>query len=189
MPEDAIGRMVGEGASTLVARAFAAARLPPPPDALERFLEIYDARLLIHTRPYDGIVDVLEALGPHASLAVLTNKPLRATRQILDGLDLARHFPYDAVVGGDGPFPRKPDPGGFRHLMARAGADPASSVLVGDSIIDWRTAKGASSRACLARYGFGFETLPLAELDADVCVVDAPSELLACFFEDPAARI
>src|SRR5438046_1412702 len=118
LSEDAIGRMVGEGASLLVARAFAAARLPPPPDALERFLAIYDARLLIHTRPYDGIVDVLEALGRRASLAVLTNKPLQATRQILDGLDLARHFPHHAVVGGDGPFPRKPDSGGFRHLLA-----------------------------------------------------------------------
>ena len=44
--------MVGDGAATLVARAFAAAGVERPPDALDRFLAIYDARLLKHTRPY-----------------------------------------------------------------------------------------------------------------------------------------
>ena len=47
LPEETIGRMVGDGAATLVARAFAASGLEPPPDALERFLAIYDTRLLL----------------------------------------------------------------------------------------------------------------------------------------------
>ena len=178
LDQHAIGRMVGDGAAALVARAFAAAGAPQPTDALDRFLTIYDGRLLTYTRPYAGIPEVLGELGTRASLAVLTNKPLGATRRILDGLDLARHFPADAVVGGDGPFARKPDPAGLQHLAARAGASVADTVLVGDSVIDWRTAKNAATKICLARYGFGFEGVPAGELGPETLVVDEPAELM-----------
>ena len=178
LDEHLIGRMVGDGAAALVARAFAAAGVPQPPDALDRFLAIYNGRLLTYTRPYAGIPDALSELGGRASLAVLTNKPLAATRRILDGLDLARHFPVDAVVGGDGPFPRKPDPAGLQHLTARAGASAADTVLVGDSVIDWRTARNAATKICLARYGFGFDGVPAGELGPETVVVDQPADLV-----------
>ena len=38
----------------------------PPADALARFLAIYDTRLLDHTRAYQGMPAVLEALGARA---------------------------------------------------------------------------------------------------------------------------
>jgi phosphoglycolate phosphatase len=178
LPDDRIGRMVGDGAATLVARAFAASGVEPPPDALERFLSIYDRGLLNHTRAYEGIPDVLEALAPRAALAVLTNKPMAATRRVLEGLGLARFFHVDAVVAGDGPFPRKPDPSGLRHLVARAGIAHDDTLLVGDSIIDWRTARQAASAICLARYGFGFEGFPVAELHPSDLMIDTPRELI-----------
>ena len=179
IPEAQIGRMVGDGAGTLVARAFTARGIPRPPDALERYLALYDARLLNHTRPYEGMAEVLEALGRRAALAVLTNKPIASTRRILDGLDLARHFPHDAVFGGDGPFPRKPDPAALLHLAAGASAPAPSTLMVGDSAVDWRTARAAGTRVCLARYGFGFDSVPLDELAVDDHVIASPSELLA----------
>jgi phosphoglycolate phosphatase len=181
LPEERIGRMVGDGAATLVARAFAASGIERPDDALERFLVIYDRVLLHHTRPYDGIPDVLEALRSHTSLAVLTNKPLAATRRILAGLDLARFFDADAIVGGDGPFPRKPDPAGLLHLAASAGVahgGTADVLLVGDSVIDWRTARQASASICLARYGFGFEGFPVEDIAPGDRVIDTPAQLL-----------
>ena len=177
LPEDRIGRMVGDGAATLVARAFAASGVERPPDALERFVAIYDRALINHTRPYAGVLEVLDTLASRAALAVLTNKPLASTRRILAGLDLARFFDEDAVIGGDGPFPRKPDPSALRHLAARAGAAHGDTLLVGDSIIDWRTARAASTSICLARYGFGFEGFPVDELTADDHVIDHPGEL------------
>jgi phosphoglycolate phosphatase len=178
LPEETIGRMVGDGAATLVARAFAAAGMERPPDALDRFLAIYEGRLLKHTRPYPQMPEVLETLGARTSLAVLTNKPLGATRSILAGLGLARHFDDDAIVGGDGPFARKPDPAGLRHLVSRAGVLPSATLLVGDSFVDWRAARNASTGVCLARYGFGFEGFPVGELDAADRVIDAPIDLL-----------
>ena len=179
LSEERIGRMVGDGAATLVARAFEASGVERPADALERFLALYDARLLNHTRPYAGIPEVLEALGLRSPLAVLTNKPLASTRRILAGLGLARHFPDNAVVGGDGPFPRKPDPAGLLHLMARARVDAAATLLVGDSIVDWRTARAAATPICLARYGFGYEGFPRDAIAASDRLIDAPADILA----------
>jgi phosphoglycolate phosphatase len=179
LPEADIGRMVGDGAVTLVARAFTASGVVRPPDALERYLSLYDERLLNHTRPYHRIAAVLDALGRRAALAVLTNKPIASTRRILDGLDLARFFRADAVLGGDGPFPRKPDPAALRHLMASAGTDADSTVMVGDSAVDWQTARAAPARVCLARYGFGFDSVPVHELAAGDRVIDTPTDLLS----------
>jgi len=178
LSEEAIGRMIGDGAARLVKRAFDAAGCPQPPTALDRFLAIYNGRLLAFTRPYDGVVNVLETLAPRAALAVLTNKPLASTRQILDGLDMSRFFQPSRVIGGDGPFPRKPEPAGLLHLMQEAGVRPSDTMLVGDSKIDWQTAHAARAHICLASYGFGFDSMAgasLAELDR---VVRTPAELL-----------
>ena len=177
LADDAIARMVGDGAPLLVARAFIAAGCEKPRDALERFLAIYNGRLLKHTLPYDGIRELLEELAPRVALGVLTNKPTEATRRILDGLDLSRYFPAEQVLGGDGPFARKPDPAGLQHLMVCAGVPAASTVLVGDSIVDWRTGKGAQVSVCVARYGFGFEGFPAGELPPDAWVADSARDL------------
>ena len=174
LPEERIGRMVGDGAATLIARAFATAGQTPPPDGLQRFLAIYGGRLLQHTRVYPGMLDVLETLVSRVMLAVLTNKPL--DRQLLDRF--AATLPDAAVIGGDGPFARKPDPAGLLHLASSAGAAVEDTLLVGDSIIDWRTARHASTSICLAKYGFGFEGFPEEELTPLDRVVDTPLELL-----------
>jgi phosphoglycolate phosphatase len=178
LPEDEIGRMVGDGAATLVNRAFAAAGRDAPPDALERFLTIYDDHLLAHTRPYPGAADVLGTLSTQAQVALLTNKPNGATRRILSGLQLAHFFSDAAVVGGDGPYPRKPHPAGLQHLMTSAAAAPAQTLLVGDSIIDLRTARHASADICIARYGFGYEGFPSGALVPHDRVIDDLTELL-----------
>ena len=178
LPEEQIGRMVGDGAATLVARALDASGLPPSPDALARFLAIYDEHLTDHTRPYARMPEVLGSLGERATLAVLTNKPLAATRTILDRLELTRYFSPERILGGDGPFPRKPDPAGLCHLMKKCGVDAARTLFVGDSLIDWRTARAAATSVCLARYGFGFHTFPADRLGAGDFVIDAPVELL-----------
>jgi phosphoglycolate phosphatase len=178
LPEEQIGRMVGDGAATLVSRAFAAANGAKPPDALDRFLAIYNSRLLKFTRPYPGVADLLAELAPRCPLAVLTNKPLRSTVQVLEGLALAPYFAH-RVLGGDGPLPRKPDPAGLLRLMQDADASAEDTLLVGDSPIDLRTARAAHARICLARYGFGFDDFPLHEIGAEDAVIDNPLELVA----------
>jgi len=178
LPEERVGRMVGDGAATLIARAFEASGVVKPDDALARFLAIYATRLTEHTKPYDGIADVLEACRARASVAVLTNKPIASTRTILDRLGLARFFPPALVLGGDGPFARKPDPAGLRWLMQTTGAEPERTLLMGDSIIDWRTAHAAGTRVALARYGFGFEGFPAEQIRPGDFLADSPRGIL-----------
>jgi phosphoglycolate phosphatase len=182
LEEEALGRMVGDGAATIVARAFAATGCPQPSDALERFLHVYNGRLLRHTRPYHGIPEALAALRARSALAVLTNKPLHATQEILNGLALSEYFPAPRVLGGDGPFPRKPDPSGLLFLASQCGVSPRDTVLIGDSIVDWRTARAAGTSVCLARYGFGFAEFPEANLTVNDRVVDAPSMLIEALY-------
>jgi phosphoglycolate phosphatase len=157
LPRNAITQMVGEGARVLVRRALVASGLPETPDAIARFLDIYDTRLLNHTRPYNGITDIVRAAREHARVAVLTNKPLEPSERVLAGLGLRDLF--DDVIGGDGPFPRKPDPAALRALIERAGATPQHALMVGDSRIDYETAQRASARCCLVAYGFSNHTL------------------------------
>ena len=82
------------------------------------------------------------------------------------------------MIGGDGPFARKPDPAGLQHLIAAAGVAAEATLVVGDSIIDWRTARRASTAICMARYGFGFEGFSVDELMPGDRVIDAPAGLL-----------
>jgi phosphoglycolate phosphatase len=176
--KETIAAMVGEGAALLVRRALAAAHLPDDPtEALPRFLELYDERLLRTTRLYDGMQQVLDnfAADPHASLAILTNKPGRPTRRILEALGVLEIFHW--VIGGDSPFGRKPNPAALQHIMAGAGCAPSDTALVGDSAIDLATARAAATRVCLARYGFGFRPDAL-DLRGDELIADRPEDIM-----------
>jgi len=175
LTEEQIGGMVGEGAALLVRRALRAAGRGERAQALERFLEIYDQRLLNHTRVYDGVADIIRHVRGRARLTVLTNKPTRPTERILEGLGLREAF--DEVIGGDGPHPRKPDPAGLNVMMASAHAAPEHTLLVGDSAIDLETAKRAGVSCCLVSYGFGFRRALLEQQGPGVRIAANATEL------------
>ena len=177
LPVDAVASMVGEGAALLVRRALKTAGTDLQIDRdLPRFLELYDERLLAHTRLYDGTREMLEAVHARATLAILTNKPQRPTERILEGLGIAGFF--GQVIGGDTAHGRKPDPAGLCHLMSVTGAMTDDTIMIGDSAIDLRTAGAAGVRCCLVRYGFGFPTAE-RELSGDELIADTASELAA----------
>jgi phosphoglycolate phosphatase-like HAD superfamily hydrolase len=63
-------------------------------------------------------------------------------------------------------------------ISDRAAIPLRDTILVGDSPIDWRTAKGAGCEVCLARYGFGFAGFPGTKELADEIVVNTAAELI-----------
>jgi phosphoglycolate phosphatase len=150
--------------------------------ALGFFREHYAAHLLDETRPYPGVREALDACsrpsadGVPRALAVLTNKPLRFTRPILDGLGLAPHFRF---IYGEDSFPtKKPDPVGVFSILRDTGAAPQETLLIGDSDIDIQTARNAGVWVAGVTYGLGianFEASP-PDLLLD-CLADLPAHL------------
>jgi phosphoglycolate phosphatase len=183
LAQDEVAAMVGDGAAVLVKRALSAAGVHPDvPNVLEKFLAIYNRRLLETTVAYPGIEEVLRTTSRRVRMAVLTNKPEGPSRRILDGLGLTAYF--DAIVGGDGPHGRKPDPAGLRAL-AHGDRDV---MLVGDSPIDWATARAAGCAFAWARYGFSAarfaDTLPETPY-----VLNQPTDLIDALARFTAIRI
>jgi phosphoglycolate phosphatase len=178
LDDTAVAWMIGDGAPILVQRVLASAGVEaPPPEALGRFLAIYDRRVLDHTALYPGVLDMLRALAPLHDLALLTNKPEASTRTLMTHVGIADFF-SDCVYGDSDP-PRKPDPAGLRWLMARRRADAASTMMIGDSLTDLEVARAAGVRLCLARYGFGFMKVPPDRVAPGDLVIDHPVELAA----------
>lgn len=152
LPMEDVVTMVGEGAPLLVRRALKHAQLEPEPrEALDRYMKIYDRRLMNHTAPYDGIRETLAVVLRRGPMAVLTNKPLGPSIGILEALDLRGFF--SRVIGGDSEYGRKPDPAGLLSLQALAPGEQL--VMIGDSPADWKTAEAANIPFVFARYGFG----------------------------------
>lgn len=153
LPIPRVVGFIGEGVSKLLDRSLGGASRDQLDRAHELYLPIYRRRLLEHTRPYPGVLEALSALVGTRGLSVLTNKPLRESRLLLEGLGLD-HF-FSAVYGGDSFRARKPDPAGVLELMREHGAASAETLFVGDSAVDFETARRAAVRFCLVTYGFG----------------------------------
>jgi phosphoglycolate phosphatase len=184
-PVSVVKEMVGDGARKLIERALARASASGDLDALfARFLVHYRANLCVGSRLYPGVREGLERLrGAGVALAVLTNKPGAFARSLLDSLELGGTF--SAVIGdGDG-FPRKPDPGAARALIARAGTVGARAALIGDGLPDVRTARAVGARAIAAAWGYG--TPDLLRAESPDLLASTPAEAIA-FVLDPRPR-
>jgi len=177
LPLKVIDTYIGDGAPMLIRRA-----LGDPSDreflqeALNYFLAYYRDHKLDNTQPYDGIKEALHQIGGDErfsrKLAVLTNKPVRASQGILAGLGLSDYF--FQVYGGNSFDTKKPDPLGANTLMREAGTTAEETVMVGDSGVDILTARNAGLWSVGVTYGFSPQSLEQVPPDA---LVDSPVEL------------
>ena len=85
-------------------------------------------------------------------MAVLTNKPVRFSRSLVEGLGLRGHF--FQVYGGNSFDQKKPHPIGVQTLLEESGVARDRAMMVGDSGVDVRTARNANVKACGVTYGF-----------------------------------
>ena len=151
--EDTISGYIGHGAPKLVARALGdGASAAEREQALKFFLAHYEQHKLDSTRPYPGVAEALEELREFP-MAVLTNKPVRVSRRILEGLGLGKYF--RAVYGGNSFETKKPDPLGARKILEELGRTAGETMMVGDSEVDVQTARNAGTLAAAVNYGFG----------------------------------
>ena len=102
---------------------------------------------------YPGAREALERLKllPDTILGVATGKGLTGVVRILGNHDLAGHF---VTLQTPDHNPSKPHPGMLLRAMAETGADPASTVMVGDTTYDMELARAAGCRAIGVTWGY-----------------------------------
>ena len=159
LPHEEIFGYIGQGAPMLVRRALG----HTTDDALvqkglEFFLGYYREHMLDNTVAYPGVREGLAELAAAGCiLTVLTNKPERFSRRILEGLGLADFFLQ--VYGGNSFERKKPDPIGIETILRETGEEKDRALMVGDSEIDILTARNAGIRVCGVNYGLGSHLL------------------------------
>ncbi len=177
---DIIASYVGDGAPALVRRALGDADADNEAlfqGALEYFLGYYRVHKLDHPTVYEGIPEVLARLanssnGVPRPMAVLSNKPVNPSRDILRALGLGDFFVR--VYGGNSFTTKKPDPLGVRTILQEAGVAADEALMIGDSAIDVLTGRNAGLWTCGVMYGFAPRTLE--EVPPDV-LIETPREL------------
>ena len=170
-------KMVGNGILNLVKRALPEELRTDEYAMAARadFLDFYTANIDRHTRPYDGIYEVLRTLQDEGwSLAVASNKFDEGTQKLVRSIFPDIHF--SAIYGNKEGFPLKPDAALLDLIIKECDADVATAWMIGDSGVDIHTAKNAGVRSIGCSWGFRPRT-ELEEFGADY-IVDAPSEIL-----------
>ena len=177
---DEFKALVGHGMRNLVMQLMPEKRRSPlmVTYMLTLYMESYGAHYMDNTRPYEGMAELLAKMKVAGiKMAVCSNKSDQFSR------DLIAHFFPDtfAVVRGklEG-VPVKPDPQGTLQVMELLGADPATTLFVGDSSTDVTTGKNIGSATCAVSWGFRNRE-SLVEAGADT-VVDTVEELEAVIF-------
>jgi phosphoglycolate phosphatase len=164
---------VGHGALAMIDGAIKAHGRSLPErelhDLFEVFITYYTAHIADRSVPYPNVVATLEGLRRNgATLAVCTNKIEIQARSVLEALKLDGYF--SALTGRDSLGSYKPDPRHLTDTIARAGGRPETSIMVGDSETDIRTAKAA--QVPIIAVSFGYSVDPVASYGPDAIVDD-----------------
>jgi len=179
LPDAVIASYIGDGAHMLVRRALG----DPEGDvhdeeyvtgALAFFLDYYRIHKLDFTYVYEGVFEALEEFRraiPGVRMAVLTNKPVRPSREICAHFGLERFFFQN--YGGNSFHTKKPDPKGLLTLIEEASALegvgreilPAETVMIGDSDVDILTARNCGAWAVGCTFGLAPHSLAAARPD------------------------
>jgi len=182
-PAAAIHPFVGKGAKIMLARALDASGgydAETLDSLLPILLDYYEQNLAIHSLPYPGLIDAMDALtDAGVKLAICTNKAERFTIPLMHQIGLSDRFA--AIVGGDTVGVAKPDPAPIHEMVARAGG--GRTIFIGDTINDIAGARNAGLANIAV--GFGFLDGPVENLDADA-VIDHFDELVPLLQRWPA---
>ncbi len=171
---DEVRSFVGNGVRKLIFRSVpCGTNEKTEEDCLAVFREHYKNNSLVKTKPYVGIIPMLEELKKQGiKAAVVTNKMNEAAQ------DIVRIF-FDGLIGTtvgqiDG-MAQKPQPDGIYAALKKLGVSKEKAVYVGDSEVDCITAKNAGVPCIGVTWGFRDKSV-LLENGADF-IIETPKQI------------
>lgn len=173
-PYAMVREVVSRGSRAILRCAFPAIDDAALAALVPRYLELYQVMMAEHTRPFEGVDELLSSLESQGiRWGVVTNKPGFLTDDLLVRIGWAPRAA--AVVSGDTLPVKKPDPAPVLLACERAGLDPSRCLFVGDDRRDVMAGAAAGLYTVAVRWGYLDGGDP-SEWNADL-VVDHPSDL------------
>jgi len=161
VPAGEVRNLVGRGARRMLMRGYevSAGREADEKEldaALARFLTHYQANIAVASRPFGGVIEMIEELRAEGMrIAICTNKREAMARLLIETLGIAPLF--DTIVGADTAAAPKPDAAPVLMCMTRISAE--RGVFIGDSDTDIKAALAARMPCLIADFGYGPLTL------------------------------
>ena len=172
---DEVRMFVGNGVEMLIRRAVPAGTDEETTLAvLADFKTTYAAICEDHTRPYDGIPDMLRALREKGiRVAVVSNKFDAAVKQLCE-----KYFGdlVEVAIGERAGVRKKPAPDTVYEALKELGVTAEGAVYIGDSDVDIETARNCGMPCISVTWGLRDKDF-LLQNGAEI-LVDTPERLL-----------
>jgi N-acetyl-D-muramate 6-phosphate phosphatase len=154
MPVADLRPFASAGARGLIAKGLGVGKDDPEYEALRlEFLERYERDIVVHTRLFDGMPELLGRLESEGlRWGVISNKIERYVRIIVDKLGIAGRIAV--AYGGDSAARPKPHPDLMLLALQTTGLRGEDCVYVGDDLRDVVAGRAAGMATVAAAYGY-----------------------------------
>ncbi len=166
---DQVRRFVGRGMYQLVGDCLGTEDPERIAEGMRIYRAYYHEHLVDHSKLYPGALEALNYFSSRTQV-VISNKPNPYSADLLKALGVSGFFM--AVIGGDSPYPRKPDPASLKAMMGRAAASCDEALVIGDSPVDVETGRRAGVLTVAVTHGLA---------DREALMAAAPDFLVASF--------
>jgi phosphoglycolate phosphatase len=172
---ETVSGYLGSGIKILVDRVMPRESIKNAADivqALEKFKNYYAAHILDTTKPYNGIMQILEKYQ-NKKKVILSNKSENFSKEIINKLELSKYFLE--VWGGDTLDEKKPSPKPILELLKKFDVPAENAVMIGDGVNDILASRAAGVKSIATLYGYSNKN-EIISLSPDF-TVNTPSEI------------
>lgn len=146
-----VRKALGNGGRRLIADLLINEKVNNLDEVVNFYLNYYSKNNNILTKPYEGIIELLNTLKKQYKLAVVSNKSDHLVKllneQIFNGI-------FDLSIGEQKGLKIKPDPAMLNYVMKHFNYSQDETIFIGDSEVDIKTAKNANLEVIAVTWGF-----------------------------------
>lgn len=171
-----IYKFVGKGVIDLIQGTFGSTDPDLVKEVLLKFDEHYTTHCMDESVLYPGAQNLLDwAQSQKMKQAIWTNKPQKWTDPICDHLGLTPLC--TAILGADNGYPLKPKVAGTQYLLDELQTDPKKTMMLGDSVVDYKTALNVGMPAMILTHGYTSREILEQDIPKD-CLFDCFDDVL-----------